>query len=436
MKTGSVVIWSIVFSLSFLLASCALVEDVTENSSQAVTVINDDSTLDDEIEVVNQEISVGDTDEDTALFRSQLSAVSAEEKFRLTLVGELDAPIVSETQTKAASIFLRGSHAYVAYNVEGGVQRGASDIISVGNETKPELRSRLLFKDRDVNAITSRGRWIFLTGARQDGEPYLTRDRRRGNRFSGEFETLTLPSLAGNSLAIDNKRVFVSTGDVGGGVFVFDFKSLDGIAKYAIEDARSVRSNGGNNGNLQILAGQPARIFNLDKRRLDEEPELLIEIEDTLTIPESKARVVAGGIYVMASLGDGGFGVICRKTGELLTRIDQVDLTGSGVPLDNTVTNSIAIYKNLIFTANGEAGVRAYQIETGGKISGSRCRSISLSSFGRLSLGGDLSANDLSYKNNHLFVATSDGLKIIRVQRLEIEDDFDDFDDDEDEDDD
>ena len=98
--------------------------------------------------------------------------------------------------------------------------------------------------------------------------------------------------------------------------------------------------------------------------------------------------------------------------------------TVSGVPAAQSVTNAASAAGALLFTANGEAGVRVYRVL--GKKNNNKCELVELPLLGSLNFGAHLSANDVTY----LYVATGlGGLEIIRVDGVTSEkDDSDEFD--------
>ena len=96
--------------------------------------------------------------------------------------------------------------------------------------------------------------------------------------------------------------------------------------------------------------------------------------------------------------------------------VDELSaVTVKGLSSDLTVTNAVSVSKDLLFAANGEAGVYVAQAKFDMEsVSGSNPQ---LKYIGSLKFSKHQSANFVASNDNILFVATgSGGLKIVEIQ--------------------
>ena len=168
----------------------------------------------------------------------------------MTLIAEVDPPQLQGTPLQATHLAILGDRAYVSYNIQGSVQLGGVDAFDrIGSRT-PVLTSGLLFTDTDVSAVEAGGNRLYLaTGTAEtshDSTAVLeTTSLRAGGRLISPFTTRQgVPSFVATGLALQGTRVFMTSGDAGGGVTVLDQSTLSVLSFDAFEDARAVVAEG------------------------------------------------------------------------------------------------------------------------------------------------------------------------------------------------
>lgn len=347
-------------------------------------------------------------------------------KETFTLVGAVNAPVVDGVTLGATGISIRGNFAFVSYNAPGTPAKGAVQVIQFDGGGVPSVISEVIFASRDVNAITMCGNDLYLALASPSfadaGTPVtygagathgaalgkVTLDSQK--KFASTSVTeVVLESYAANSISCSNSNVIASDGSTGG-LSVFD-RNLSSRAYHTeFADVRSaafyssssyVALYGGTGGQTAAIAvvqnGSTVKTVTTHGA----------------TIAESKSVVTVVGGLALAALNDGGVKMVNLADGATVFSVAAPSVTG--LPAAVTVSNSVSAYKNLMFIANGEAGVYMgkldAKIESGPK---------NVTILGRLGLGLKHSANDIKYRGNMVFVAAgTGGFKILLVKNTD-----------------
>ena len=133
------------------------------------------------------------------------------------------------------------------------------------------------------------------------------------------------------------------------------------------------------------------------------------------TIPFSKSTAELHGDNALLALGDGGTQIVNVTDGTVIKTIPQPEV--DGLSLDNTVTNAATVSDNIIFMANGQAGVYVAAISSKTKsILDNVTDGNDIILLGHFTFGSSHSANHAIYDKHSLFVASGlGGLKIFKV---------------------
>ncbi len=341
----------------------------------------------------------------------ELSGKPVATPFSLTIVARIAPPVVGSSTLQATKVVLMGKRAYVSYNLAGEPQAGAIDVIDVSGP-RPRLTTQLVSKDADVNALAVEPSALYAVGARA-GKAFARRIELKNSELTVEARDVELPSFAGTSAALSNGLLHATSGS-DGGLTILKKNDLARSAQIPLTDARDVAAVRSGNGTV-VVAGTPGRIAAFDKNGV------LSGVKDIggATITESKSTVESGKYTTLVALGDGGMRLYCGAGESLLAEVPAVVM--AGVPPAQTVTNSASASGALLFTANGEAGVRVYAVR--GKKNNDKCEPVELPLLGALNFGAKLSANGATYDGTFLYVATGlGGLEIVRVDGTKAED--------------
>lgn len=143
-----------------------------------------------------------------------------------------------------------------------------------------------------------------------------------------------------------------------------------------------------------------------------------VTLDGTATIPFSKSTIEMIGRVTLLGVGDGGTIALFNSTGDLansLFHLPQVSGVSVGLTDELTVTNAASADGELLFRANGEAGVDVFLLDNAlDEVVPDE--SVTPEHLGALIFGTEESANSLYYRNRFLFVSGGlGGMKIVSL---------------------
>lgn len=336
--------------------------------------------------------------------------------FSLEQVSELEPPIVNEERVQSTMIYTNGStKTFISYNFRGAPYLGGVDMAQItGNGKKIRLRSELRFFNADVNAILATNNNIFASLSTDDQVVIDEGSRSAAMNMNVTGFTLrdnnivlrAIPSFAATSIAYDDNRVYVTSGNTGG-LTVLSSDLQTEIAYIDIPEARWVDvsdeyivvlsgdHDGDNRGSLLVY--NPSDLSFIGEYGFD-----------GAYTPEAKNTVEIAGHLAFIAAGKGGTVVMDLTDGNILQTISIPNAASLGLSEDVVATNAVSVDDDKIFISNGEAGV--YVAETNKNISSYRAgESLSISLIGQLRLRDLESVNHISYRNKLLLVAAGRG---------------------------
>jgi len=188
----------------------------------------------------------------------------------LTLVAEVLPPTVGGKVVQATNVYEKDNIAYVSYDVAGDEYAGGVYIIDINDPHHPVLLAEMTLDGTDFYSVTAKGDHLYLPGATKDegfDSPAMLQTMKLaadGHSFAGDLGRLGLPSYAATDVATSFNHVFVSTGDVGGGIVRIDGTTLQKTGFYPMFDARSVNMDyldvAHDEGLLTVFRGQPGEM--------------------------------------------------------------------------------------------------------------------------------------------------------------------------------
>ncbi|MFC1552342.1 hypothetical protein ACFL6P_07215 [Candidatus Latescibacterota bacterium] len=133
------------------------------------------------------------------------------------------------------------------------------------------------------------------------------------------------------------------------------------------------------------------------------------------TIPFSKSTAELHGDNALLALGDGGTQIVNASNGTVIKTIPQPEV--EGLSMDTTVTNAATVSDNILFMANGQAGIYVASISSKTK---TKLEDVTdgndIVVLGKFQFGNNQSANHVTFDKHSLFVASGlGGLKILKV---------------------
>jgi hypothetical protein len=332
----------------------------------------------------------------------------------------LSASISSPAGEYADDVFVRGTNAYISYNVPGSLPSGAIDQINITVPAIPVRTATFTSATTNINSVyvdTSNNVYA-IGGENADGS--LLQQLTAGlTSFSSVTNSFVLPSHTGTAVLGWGSNLYTLTGDSGGlNYFPVGAIAATPTTNTSITDARGMGQSGSSN--LWVVAGG-GNLYEVGSTGT---------ILNTMTfsgannIPDSKSSVHVGASAVAVSLGTQGAALVCMADHQTMATVAAPVITG--VDPSQTVTNSVTFGNGLMFVANGAAGVYVYALTnptisnlTGG-VTGTTtaCGAIAVTLEGSIDIGSAsaYSANNVYYSNGMLYVATgSGGFKVILV---------------------
>jgi hypothetical protein len=321
--------------------------------------------------------------------------------------------MVGDITLQATHVVLRGHHAVVSYNVQGPIRAGGVDVFDVKHPDAIQLVSQAVFDDTDVSAIDLLGLDLYLAEANGAfaTPAVLEHMELKQGRLNDQSVRVDLPSYAGTGVAAQDELLFLTSGDLDGGLSAFDRSTLDLLYFRGIPDARAVTTH---ESDVVVMRGTPGALHIFDGPTGD----LLRSFETGgANIPESKSTVEVARGKIFYAAGDEGLRVVDYVSGDVLANVAVPDV--DGVDPESEVTNAVSLHGNLVFMANGGAGlqvVRANQeVDEGDETEDAP---LSLQVLGNVVFPDGESANFVGGKGNLVFVANgSGGLHIIKIVR-------------------
>jgi putative pyrroloquinoline-quinone-binding quinoprotein len=323
----------------------------------------------------------------------------------LRLLAEVDPPELQGTTLQATHIAMHRGKVYVSYNAQGPLFMGGVDVFNVvPPRGVPELISSALYPDTDVNAVDSKDGKLYLATA-TDNPEFATQAALEEVDLDGDLLTsvsrrVGLPSYAGTGVAVDGGLVFATSGDgPDGGVAAFDALTLEQLWRSEFADARAVTVDGGT---TVTMSGQPCTLRMFDAAAAG--PTATGSCcPGGANYPHAKSTVAIHQGLAFVAAGDEGTKVVRLADGVVTSVVPVPPVAGLAPEL--TVTNAVAVSGNLVYMANGGAGLWV-----------ARLRHDQLEVVGKIEFGDGPSVNFVAARGNLLFVATgTGGLRIVQV---------------------
>ena len=321
---------------------------IPDQTNGRITVINDDARLAERMIITNLDVPVDP---------GQLGKGGFAAAFSLKQIAEVPSPVVNGRTLQATSVVLDNKVAYVSYNMAGSDCVGAIDVIQLRSFGNPDLRSEATFTDTDVSSVCFSGSFVYLATATAnplfDSPSVGEAIGISGNKLdlTIDFRRM-LSSYVATSVAVNNGKVYVTTGNTGG-LYTLSADTLGIRSFVSLSDARWVDADGSN---LVVVQGTTGRIAVFDQTSGT--------LRNTFpfngaSIAESKSAIRLIGGKALIAAGDGGVQLMNLADGKIVGSLPR--LIVPGLDPGKSVTNAVDGVGQHIFISNGEAGVYVAQ---------------------------------------------------------------------------
>ncbi|HEA23463.1 hypothetical protein LCGC14_1028070 [marine sediment metagenome] len=388
--------------VAFTIISCSDETTVYSDGSEDITTEGRESVLKSSILYDDAGVLVISGEDQLSGKTAKVDAQAGD--YPLTLVARVEAPSYSGAENLGAShVHVDGNYAYVSYNTVEDGYAGAIDIIFVGDPTNPVLTSRLYYTNADINAIEYNDGYVYAVGG-VDSEKSV---RATANSFlvkipvsNGIMNTTTELSFGfqegfnATDVKVTSDAVLVSSGKDG---YLVAYNKSDFSVKEeaAFADIRSIALD---SGDYAILDGSSGVRF------LDSNFGIINEISIDSDFGDFAKRTIAiTDQEVFVSEGSKGAGIY-TKSGSFKKYL-PILINPEGTAQSDIVTNAVAVNENVVFMANGGAG-----------LSISEDQGDNTDMVGVLDLNGSI--NFVASKGDYAFAASGKaGLQIVKLNR-------------------
>jgi hypothetical protein len=307
-----------------------------------------------------------------------------------------------------------GDLAVVSYNMVGNPYLGAVDVFDTSKEKEPELRSEAVFKNTDISAVFALGQNVYVAEATGDAgfsspAVFEIMQLQGSNLVLNGNRRMGLTSFVGTGVAASGSRAYVTSGNTGA-LFAIDANAFTLTDSVEMHDARWVTVGGGK---VVVVQGTPGKLAVFDEATLAPVGTFGFTGAD---VPESKSTVELAGGKAFIAAGSGGVQILSASTGKVVGSVPRPDPASLGLSPSVVVTNAAAVDDDLIFIANGEAGVYVAEGSKRFRDTGSEATQ-QVTMLGRLEFGSLESVNHVAYRSKYLFIAAGlGGVKIVEVK--------------------
>lgn len=324
--------------------------------------------------------------------------------YPMTLIASVAPPsFQSGDQLTASHVDVNGDFAYVGYNTVGEAFYGAIDVVDVSDPHNPQVTSRLFFLNADINALEYDNGFLYAAGGMNSETSLQATSNSFLARIPAWEGSLTAEGILygfqqGNNatdLVVEADRILVSSGKEGS-VTAYDKTGLSVLSEIYIADARALEAL--ETGIAALDAGAGVRLLDTNFEETG-----LIPIGTNLGEATKKTLELWEEHLVVAE-ADKGAGMYPKTGGSLLQYL-PIPIHPEGVDSGDIVTNAVTVNENILFMANGGAGLSlAEQAADGAR------------TVGIIELDG--SVNYVESRGDYAFAASgTKGLQVIKLNR-------------------
>ncbi|WP_111670921.1 LVIVD repeat-containing protein [Algoriphagus litoralis] len=332
------------------------------------------------------------------------------EKISLVLISQASSPTYEGTSLQATHVDIEDDFAFVSYNTAGPQYLGAVEIFDISDAYKPKIVSQVIFKNADVSAVEYRNGQLYLAMAIDVDNSDASSPANLGivsvvnGQFTSDFKFVSVPGFVATDVQATSEFVALVSGN-NGSLTLFN-SSLETLRELPFEDLRGVAYG---DDRLAILSGSAgAKILN---------PNSLAEVA-SISLPadasEAKRTMDIEDDHLYIAEGKNGSGIYRLSNGQEVNKL-SIPINPENVESGDIVTNAVSVEDDLLFMANGAAGISIADVDDEEEAE----------LYGVLDLDG--SSNFVRYEDKFVFVATgAGGLQILKIEKKDEDDDDDD----------
>lgn len=328
------------------------------------------------------------------------------DEISLILVSQSPSPIYEGQTLRATHVDIDDDYAYVSYNTEGSTYLGGVEIFDISDPLNPRISSQAIFTNADVSALEyDNGRLYLALAVDVDNSESATSPANLGvvsvnnGNFTSDFEIFSVEGFVGTDVSTSSDFTALVSGS-NGLLTLFD-EDQEVVAELAASDLRAVDNE---DNRIVTLSGTDG-VKILSSSNLSEVGSISIAQQEA----GAKRTIQIEDNHIFVAEGNNGAGIYRLSNGNLASRI-EIPINPENVAVGDIVTNAVSVDDELLFMANGAAGISISDVDEEDEPE----------LFGVLDLDG--SSNFVKNEDGFVFVATgAGGLQILRIQEEEDE---------------
>lgn len=321
----------------------------------------------------------------------------------LIMIASVNPPEIDGVSLRATHVAIHNNYAYVSYNVEGAVYKGAIDVIDISDPNNPLLAGQALFPNTDINSVIYNNGDLYIAGANPSLNAASTDPALlfkiglvQNLPMSNNLILMDMPGFSGVDVTVQGNNVYGASGDNG----VVAKYNQNGNLQNSIS-VTDLRALGVNNNKLVALSGSSGvHVYNANNFSSS------LNFSTLQDVPQAKRTITFYNDYLLAAEGMDGVGIYDLNSGNQLNTLALPNISDLPPSIDpsEVVTNSVSTLQDHIFVAQGAAGVSLFEV--GNDLT-------DINDIGLLDLEG--SANYVKAEGYYLFVANgAGGFKILK----------------------
>lgn len=402
-----------------IIAACndSAIPVLPDEANERVSITNNPDTLNTRISYADEALVV---ESYTPAALRLPGTIAAQETVALRLISEITPPMVDGQRVQATAVTVaRNQTAVISYNMRGAPRLGAVDWVNWWRPGRPYLTSGIIYNDSDINAVNADNEFVYTAVATNATDfPFPAVIERMKIRHRSTTLTdnarAALGSFAATSVLPVDDVVYATSGNEGG-LYAFDAQDFSLLGEFPLHDARWVAVDKDNN-RLVVAQGTPGMLSVFEEGVFTGGTMNLLNAYSFpgANIAESKSTVEIAGGKAFIAAGTEGVQIMCLDDGSIIGSVPRPSPAMLGLDPAVVVTNAVAVDDDLMFIANGEAGV--YVARGSRSFKNNDCEPQQITVLGRLRVGNLQSANHVAYKARYLYIAAGlGGVKVIRV---------------------
>ena len=342
-------------------------------------------------------------------FRGYSEDFSSE--YNMELIATVASPESQGSTLQASHISFNNTLVYVSYNTQGSVYLGGIDVIDVTSPENPIILQSSVLKNAEISAILYNNEKLYFAGARDvdafsdvSSPAFVGMMTLNNGRLTNDVVIQEIGGYVANSVYILDDKLYVSSGNTNGGVYILDKNTLNTIEQLNYDGVKDVTSNSTNLIAMEgVYTGSNSQSLKLFSN-------VTGEFNKSIDLPrgisaDAKSNIAIYNDNAVVANGYDGVGYWNLTSGNLYDRVGLPDSMPDYDSLD-IYTNAVSYDNNYVYAANGAAGLMVTQINT----------SNIFEILGKADIEG--SVNYVASNNDYIYAASGNkGLKILRLSK-------------------